>query len=122
MNRESISKNQVLEFAFNFSLEIIRFCEDLEQNRKYVIARQLLRSATSVGANLVEAQNAESRSDFIHKCKISAKEAAESQYWFLLCNYSNEYPKCTLLLEKVEGLNRLIGEIIITSKTNSQKP
>ena len=121
MNRESISKNPVLALAFKFSLEIIRFCEDLEQRRKYILARQLFRSATSIGANLVEAQNAESRADFIHKCKVAAKEAEESQYWLLLCNYSNEYPKCEELPEKVESLNRLIGKIIITAKKNSQK-
>jgi four helix bundle protein len=119
MNRESISKNPVLDLAFKFSLEIMQYCEDLEQKRKYTIARQLLRSATSVSANLVEAQNAESRADFIHKCKIAAKESEESQYWLLLCNHSNEYPTCDRLLEKVESLNRLIGKIIITSKKNS---
>ena len=59
--------------------------ESLEEQRKYVIARQLLRSGTSIGANVHEAQNAESKSDFIHKFKIAAKEVEETKYWLLLC-------------------------------------
>ncbi len=66
------------------SLQLIVYCELLEEHHKYVIARQLLRSGTSVGANAREAQNSESRSDFIHKLKISAKEANETAYHQLI--------------------------------------
>jgi len=65
-------KNEVLDLSFEFALQIIEFCELLEENKKYVIAKQLLRSGTSIGANIREAQNAESNSDFIHKLKIAA--------------------------------------------------
>jgi four helix bundle protein len=60
---------------------IIEYCELLENNKKYIVSRQLLKSGTSIGANAMEAQNAESRADFIHKIRISAKEAEETQYW-----------------------------------------
>ena len=67
-------KNVIVELSFEFALKIISYVELLEKNRKYVIAKQLLRSGTSIGANVREAQNAESKADFIHKLKIAAKE------------------------------------------------
>ena len=74
-------ENLIVDLTFDFALEIIEYCEKLEELRKYVIARQLLKSGTSIGANVNEAQNAESKSDFIHKLKIAAKEADETKYW-----------------------------------------
>jgi len=116
MNKETIDRNPVVKLPFEFSLELIVFCELLETQRKYVIARQLLRSGTSIGANITEAQNAESKADFIHKFKVAAKEAEETEYWLLLCEYSNSYPGCKELLIKIESLNKIIGKIISTSK------
>ena len=81
-------ENIIVEKTINFSLSIIKYCEVLEQGRKYVIAKQLLRSATSIGANVFEAQNAESKADFIHKMKIAAKETSETLYWLILCERS----------------------------------
>lgn len=116
MNKESIDKNPVVKLAFEFSINVISFCELLESKKKYVIARQLLKSGTSIGANIIEAQNAESKADFIHKFKIAAKEGGETQYWLLLCNYSKEYPNSNGLSEKIESLNKRVGKIISTSK------
>ncbi len=116
MNKEAVDKNPVVKLAFEFSLEIISFCEMLESQKRYVIARPLLKSATSIGANIIEAQNAESKADFIHKFKIAAKEGEETEYWLLLCLYSKAYPDTKQLLEKIESLNRMIGKIISTSK------
>ena len=81
MRKELFDSNPILKLTFDFSLLIIDYCELLESQRKYVLARQLLKSGTSIGANAMEAQNAESKADFIHKMKIAAKEAEESQYW-----------------------------------------
>lgn len=111
-----IDKNLVLKLSFEFSLLIIDFCEKLEADRKYVIARQLLKSGTSIGANAMEAQNAESKADFIHKFKIAAKEAEETQYWLLLCDYSKSYPDCKNMLSTIEEINNVIGKIISSSK------
>jgi four helix bundle protein len=116
MNKEKIEQNLVLKLASNFSLLIIEFCELLEENKKFVLGRQLLKSGTSIGANVIEAQDAESKADFIHKFKIAAKEAEESQYWLLLCDFSKNYPDCKDLLIKIEELNNVIGKIISTSK------
>lgn len=79
MDKE-VSKNLILSLSFEFALEIIKYCEILEEKRKFVIATQLLKSGTSIGANVKEAQNAESKNDFIHKLKIALKEAEETEY------------------------------------------
>jgi len=70
-------ENIIVEKSFQFALKIVDYCELLEENRKFVVARQLLKSGTSIGANIRESQNAESKTDFIHKMKIAAKEADE---------------------------------------------
>ena len=66
-----MDNNPVLKLTFEFSLMVIQYCEVLESNKKYVLSRQLLRSGTSIGANCMEAQNAECKADFIHKIKIA---------------------------------------------------
>ena len=116
MNKEKIEQNLVLKLSFDFSLLIIEFCDKLELAKKFVIARQLLKAGTSIGANAMEAQNAESKADFIHKFKIAAKEAEETQYWLLLCEYSKSYPDCADLIQKIDEINNVIGKIISTSK------
>jgi len=85
-------QNVIVEKSFQFALRIIEFCELLEEQKKYVISRQLLKSGTSIGANIREGQGAESRADFIHKMKIAIKEAEETEYWLLLCKHSKNYP------------------------------
>lgn len=69
------SNNLIVELSFKFSLDLIPYCENLDQKGKRVFANQLLRSGTSIGANIHEAQFAESRADFIHKMKIASKRS-----------------------------------------------
>ena len=116
MTKEKIEQNLVLKLTFDFSLSIIAFCERLEAERKDVVARQLLKAGTSIGANAMEAQNAESKADFIHKFKIAAKEAEETQYWLLLCDYSKTYPNCKELITEIDSINSVIAKIISSSK------
>ena len=108
--------NIIVDKTIEFSLLIIDFSELLESNRKYVLARQLLKSGTSVGANVQEAQNAESKADFIHKMKIAAKEADETKYWLLLCQRSKHYPDCKELQEKLFEIIKILSKIISSSK------
>jgi four helix bundle protein len=115
MKSRTIEEDLVLKLAFEFSLELISYCEILENKKRFIVAGQLLKAGTSIGANCFEAQNAESKADFIHKFKIVAKESEETKYWLLLCKYSKEYPDCTALLEKADNLNKLIGKILSTS-------
>lgn len=116
MRKELIENNPLLKKSIEFSLAVIEYCERLELEKKFVLARQLLRSATSIGANSMEAQNPESKADFIHKIKIAAKEADETQYWLTLCDFSRSYPDCKHLLDKLEELAKIIGKILTTSK------
>ncbi|MEI6900055.1 MAG: four helix bundle protein [Bacteroidota bacterium] len=110
-------ENLIVKLTSEFALDIIEYSELLEQEKKFVIARQILRSGTSIGANVREAQNAESKSDFIHKMKIAAKEADETEYWLYLCEMSKNYPSPFHLKEKLNSILNVISKIIISSKT-----
>jgi len=88
----------------------------LETHRKFVIAKQLLRSGTSIGANVFEAQHPESRADFVHKIKVAIKEANETLYWLILCERSNSYPTNIHLKRLIEELIRIMSKIILSSK------
>ena len=67
--------------AYSFALEIIKLYKLLIEKKKFVLSRQVLRSGTSIGANINEALSAESKRDFVHKLSISLKEARETSYW-----------------------------------------
>lgn len=122
MNLETTRKpNVLLDKSLQFSLEIIEYTEKLESQRKFVIANQLLRSGTSIGANVREAQHGESPIDFVHKMKIAAKEAEETAYWLLLCSLSNTYPACDKLIADVNELQRLLTKIIYSSRKTIEK-
>ncbi|MEO8406298.1 MAG: four helix bundle protein [Chitinophagaceae bacterium] len=105
-----------MELTFDFALKIIEYAALLEKEKRYVLATQLLKSGTSIGANVREAQNAESRSDFIHKMKIAAKEADETEYWLMLCDKSNGYPDCKYLLVSSGSIIKVLSKIISSSK------
>ena len=116
MQKEMIESNPILKLSFDFSLQVVECCELLDLNKKYVISKQLLKAGTSIGANSFEAQNAESKADFIHKIKIAAKEADETQYWLTLCDYVKSYPDCKSLLTKLEEIQKVLNKILGTAK------
>ena len=118
MQKELFEKNAILRSSFEFSVMVLSYCDLLYEAKKFVLANQLCKSGTSIGANVMEAQNAESKVDFIHKMKIAAKEAEETQYWLLLCDHLENYPDCKNLLVKLEEIHKLLGKIISTSKRN----
>ena len=109
-------RNALLELSFEFALAIIEYCELLKEKRKYVIANQLLKSGTSIGANVREAQSAESREDFIHKLKIADKEAIETEYWLDLCLHAKTYSNPDNLTQKLIEIKKLLSRIISTTK------
>ena len=112
-------ENEIVNVSFQFALMIIAYCEVLEENKKYVIARQLLKSGTSIGANIREAQNAESKADFIHKLNIAAKEAEETDYWLMLCKESESYPYQEEIAIKLLSIKKLLNKIIGTLKKST---
>jgi len=84
------------------------------------MASQIFRSGTSIGANIREAQNAESKKDFIHKFKISAKEADELEYWLKLCQASEHYPNPNdKLLKDLKSVILIISKIVSSSKNSN---
>lgn len=109
-------ENIILKLSYEFALAIISYTEILEEHKKFVIARQVLKSGTSIGANIREAQNAESKADFIHKIKIAAKEVDETEYWLELCKDSENYFFDDTLLVKLITIKKIITKIISTSK------
>jgi four helix bundle protein len=106
--------------SFAFSLEIIRLYKQLESHREYVVSKQLLRSGTSIGANIEEAAAAESRKDFVHKMNIALKEARETYYWLRLLNESDLAPRIDVRsqLKQANDLVRLLTAIVKTTRKN----
>lgn len=114
-----IVKNPAKEKSIEFALFIIEYCEILKEKRKYVISKQLLKAGTSIGASIHEAQNAESKLDFIHKIKIATKELEETKYWLILCNKSKSYPNDKFnLTEKVNELGLILYKILNTTRNS----
>ena len=119
-NSSKYQNNPILKESFEFAIMVVKYAEFLDEKRKYIIAKQLVRSGTSVGANIKEAQNAESKADFIHKLKVSLKEADETEYWLFLCENLENYPNPEGLIEKLNGIIKMLNKIISTSKNNIQ--
>jgi four helix bundle protein len=80
----------IVQKSMAFAISNMNYCEFLSERKRFSISNQLFKAGTSIGANVFEAQYAESRIDFIHKMKITQKEANKTLYWLILCeNISN---------------------------------
>jgi four helix bundle protein len=114
--------NIVQRKSFEFALEIIKLYRQLVNEREYVLSKQLLRSGTSIGANIEEATAAQSRKDFIHKMAIASKEARETQYWIRLLIASN-ITKIDMS-ESLIRANELVKLLtaIVKSTSNESRP
>jgi four helix bundle protein len=108
--------NLIVNITFSFAVDIMQFSERLIEVKKFAIADQVLRAGVFVGANVREAQNSESKADFIHKLKVAAKEADEVEYLLLLCKAVPSYPFQEELLEKVKSIIKILSKIISSSK------
>ena len=111
--------NTIEQKSFLFAVRIVKLCEFLqEEKREFILSKQLLRSGTSVGANVVESQQAQSRADFISKLNIALKEAAETNYWLRLLqatDYLSETEFSSIIADCRE-LERLLTAIVKTSR------
>lgn len=103
--------------SLQFALEVVAFTHVLNQNQHYVVAKQLLKSGSSIGANIHEAQSPESKNDFVHKLKIAAKEASETDFWLLLCKESQYLPDPGELRTKLNEIQRMLSSSIKTCKS-----
>ena len=116
-----MKKSVVREKSFAFALRIVKMSQYLqEQKREYVLSKQLLRSGTAIGALVREADQAESRADFIHKLAIALKEANESEYWIELLTQSGYIDKKSSIsiLADLTELLKLLTAIIKTTKAS----
>ncbi|MGC3979205.1 MAG: four helix bundle protein [Paludibacteraceae bacterium] len=111
------TKPKVIDLSFQFSLEIIALYKELVKQNEYVLSKQLLRSATSIGANIEEANAGQTKKDFIMKMSIASKEARETKYWLRLLDKSKlvdtDYSSC---LSSIEHIINLLTKIVKTSQ------
>lgn len=112
-------ENIILDRTFDFALKIIGLYKQMSEQKEFVLSKQLLRSGTSIGANVEEATAAVSKKDFVAKMGIASKEARESRYWLRLIKKSDivsvpvdEY------LKEVEDIVNILTAIVKTSQSN----
>ncbi len=116
-----MKQNVLLDKTFTFSVNIVKLVQKLQQdNKEYVLSRQLLKAATSIGANAEEAMAGQSSADFLTKITISHKEARETKYWLRLITASN-MQDCAEYLKQIDEILRILSSVIITTKKNSIK-
>jgi four helix bundle protein len=114
-----MKENAIRDKSFAFALRIVKLYQYLtEQKKEYVLSKQLLRSGTAIGALVREAQQAESKADFIHKLAIALKEANESDYWLELLHQSGyvDSKGFKSISADVEELLKLLTSIIKTTR------
>ncbi len=116
-----MKRNVVQEKTYSFALEIISVCRILQDQKDFIISNQLLKSGTSVGANVRESQSAESSKDFIHKLSVALKESKETDYWLHLLRDSELISPHVAeeLISQNEEIGKILAKIIITSKRNN---
>ena len=112
-------RNIVKEKSFLFAIEIVGLYKVIAERKEFILSKQLLRSGTSIGANIRESEHAQSKADFIHKLSISLKEANETEYWLDLLyetKYINQI-EFENIKPKIIELLKLLTSIINTSKS-----
>ena len=108
--------------TFKFALAIVRFVGELDEksSSRRILASQVVRSGTSIGANVEEAQAAESKADFVHKYNIALKEARETRYWLRLISTSDmvKTTNMDLLINEWDEICRILGQITVNARRN----
>ena len=116
-------KNEFNRRIYNYALSIIKFSKILPKDEVFqVLTKQLIRSGTSVAANIIEAQSASSRKDYINFYTNALKSANESKFWINLIKDSNKInnPKSDELLKETDEIAKILGKSIITMKIKSK--
>lgn len=114
-----MKENIISEKSFQFALHIIETYKILKSNNEYILSRQLLKSGTSIGANVNEATAAQSKRDFIAKMAIASKEARETRYWLQLLQQSKMVDvNFESLLNEIDEIIKILTKIVKTSQTS----
>ena len=110
-------ENVILEKSYAFALDIMALAKEIREQREFDLASQLWRAGTSIGANVEEAQAAQSRADFRSKMAIAAKEARESHYWLRLTRDGNilSFERVNPLIDDIESIKRILSSIVKSS-------
>ena len=116
----SFKEDNIIQLkTFEFALEIIQFYTQCKSQNEYILSKQILRSGTSIGANVEEAIAAQSKKDFISKLSIANKEARETKYWLRLYKSSNLVQiEVDSYLKEIESIINILTKIIKTSSQN----
>lgn len=109
-----MKKNVIQEKSFDFSMDIVNLYYQLLQKNEYVLSKQLLRSGTSIGANVEEALGAATKKDFLYKMKLAYKESRESHYWLKLLKLNNDIPD--IFFSKLEEINKILSSIVVSTQ------
>ncbi|HET6993575.1 MAG TPA: four helix bundle protein [Chitinophagaceae bacterium] len=111
------TENKIQELSFDLSIQIINLYKSLVEKKEYILSKQLLKSGTSIGANVEEAIAAQTRKDFITKMSIASKEARETRYWLRLLDKSKlvdiDY---SAYLNSIEQIINILTKIVKTSQ------
>lgn len=115
--------NLIQQKSYEFALQIISLYRKLYKANEFVLSKQLLRSGTSIGANVEEAQAAQSKADFIAKMSIASKEARETHYWLRLLNDSgiSEHADLEMLLTEVSSIINILTSIVKSASASNPK-
>ena len=111
-------ENIIVKKSYSFALEIIKLYKQLAEQKEHVLSKQILRSGTSIEANIHEAVTSESKRDFIHKMGIALKETRETSYWLNLLKDSSYMSHDTLdsLHSDCQSMIKILNSIILTTK------
>ena len=110
--------------SFLFSVRVVKLARYLQEEKKeYILSKQLIRSGTSIGANIVESQQAQSRADFVSKLSIALKEASETNYWLRLLRATDYLSdsEFTSIIADCKELERMLTSIIKTTRSTPNK-
>lgn len=119
-----MQKSIIKEKSYSFALRVIELYRILLKQNEYILSKQLLRSATSIGANVEEALAGQSRADFLSKMSIASKEARESNYWLRLLRDSQAIGESEVepLLKESEAIVNMLTAIVKTTSVNKNNP
>ena len=118
------AKNIILNKSFDFAIRIVNLYKYLcDEKKEYILSKQLLRSGTSIGANVNESQAGQSKNDFISKMSIASKEARESKYWIELLiktQYLDDREQyVSSLVDEIDEINKILTSIVKSSRENN---
>ena len=118
----SMNTNKLIaDRSFEFALSVIDLCNKLVVRKEFVLSKQLLRSGTSIGANVVEGSAGQSRKDFISKMSIASKEARETRYWLMLLSASKSTDiDFSPTLKEIDEIVKILTKIVKTSQQSAK--